>query len=88
MKELFIQTAPYITLLFVAALPPEVLSNFKNKTYSSGTLTAWVVRIVGYTIFGMYSIVIREYVVGAVQFIALALSLIIFLQRYLYRHAR
>ena len=88
MKEIFIHTAPYVTLLFVVALPPEVFSNFKNKTYSSGTVTSWMMRILGYMVFGIYSIMIKEYIVGLVQFIALVLSLVIFLQRYLYRHVK
>ena len=88
MKETFLIVAPYITLLFVVALPPEVFSNFKNRTYSSGTFSSWIMRIVGYAIFGVYEIMIHQYVVGGVQFIALFFSLIIFIQRYLYRHAK
>ena len=88
MKEIFLQIAPWSTLLFVVALPPEVFNNFKNKTYSSGTFSSWVMRITGYTIFGIYSLMIGQYVVGAVQFIALFFSTLIFLQRYMFRHAR
>ncbi len=88
MKEIFLQIAPYITLLFVIALPPEVLNNFKIRTYSSGTSSAWIMRITGYAIFGIYEIMIQQYIVGSVQFIALFFSVLIFIQRYLYRHAK
>ncbi len=88
MKELFLLVAPYVTLLFVVALPPEVFNNFKNRTYSSGTSSAWIMRITGYAVFGVYEMMIRQYVVGGVQFIALFFSLIIFIQRYMYRHAK
>ena len=88
MKDLFLQFAPYITFLFVVALPPEVLNNFKNRTYSSGTFSSWMMRITGYVVFGVYEMMIHQYVVGGVQFIALFFSLLIFLQRYLYRHAK
>ena len=87
MKESFLHIAPYSTFLFVVALPPEVMGNFKNRTYSSGTFSSWFMRILGYTLFGAYSVVIHEYVVGAVQFVALFFSLLIFIQRYIYRHA-
>ena len=88
MKEIFINVAPYITLLFIVALPPEVISNFKNRTYASGTMSPWIMRITGYGIFGIYELLIGQYVVGTVQFIALFLSLIIFIQSFMYRHAK
>lgn len=88
MKELFITFAPYITLLFIVALPPEVLRNFKKKTYASGTLSSWTLRIAGYSVFGIYSVMIGEYTVGLVQFIALVLSLVILSQSFIYRHAK
>lgn len=87
MKDLFLQFAPYITLIFIIALPPEVIRNFKSKTYSSGTLMSWGMRIVGYIIFGIYSVMIKENVVAVTQFVALTLSICILLQRFTYKHA-
>lgn len=84
MKELFILVAPYSTLLFLIALPPEVLRNFRQKTYRSGTLTSWIIRIVGYTLFGIYSIMISEYVVATTQFIALGFSTVILIQAFVF----
>ena len=85
MKDIFILIAPYSTLLFLIALPPEVIRNFKNKSYRSGTLASWIIRIIGYTLFGMYSILIKEYVVATTQFVALVLSAVILVQSFVYR---
>lgn len=84
MKEVFILVAPYSTLFFLVALPPEVIRNFRNKSYRSGTLTSWIIRIVGYTLFGVYSVLIKEYVVAATQFVALGLSTVILIQSFIY----
>jgi hypothetical protein len=87
MKEIFIQFAPYVTFLFLVALPPELIRNWVTKVYSSGTLQSWSLRVIGYTVFGIYSFIIGEYIVALVQFIALILSAIIIAQSFIYRHA-
>lgn len=88
MKEIFLLFAPYIVLVFIIAMPPEIFRNFKTKTYSSGTRSSWLLRILGYSIFGFYSLIIHEYVVALAQIISLCLSLCIIIQSYMYRHAK
>ncbi len=87
MKQLFLQFAPYVTLLFIVALPPDVIRNFRRQTYASGPLFSWGLRIVGYIVFGIYLMMKSEYVAGTIQFVALALSLLIVGQSFLYRRA-
>jgi hypothetical protein len=88
MKELFIIFAPYIVWVFIIALPPELMRNFRRKTYSSGTRSAWFLRIAGYSIFGIYSFTISQNVVALVQFVSLSLSVGILVQSYMYRHTK
>jgi hypothetical protein len=88
MKELFVTFAPYIVWVFIIALPPELFQNFKNKKYASGTRSSWLLRIIGYTIFGIYSLLIFENVVAIVQFVALGLSLGVLAQSYIYKNAK
>ena len=88
MKEIFLHIAPYITILFIVAMPPEVVRNIRRKTYASGTVSSWTMRIIGYGVFGIYSLMIGQHVVGIIQFIALAFSVIILSQRFAYRNAK
>lgn len=88
MKEIFITYAPYITFLFIIALPPEVIRNFRTKTYASGTISSWAMRITGYGVFGVYSLFINQYIVAFVQGVVLLLSVTILVQRFVYKEKK
>jgi len=80
LKELFLLIAPWINIIFLAAIPPEIFRNFKNKTYASGTLIAWVMKIIGCICFGMYSWMIHEYITAFIQAISIILCSAVIVQ--------
>ncbi len=84
MKQ-FLVFGPFGTLFFLMAMPVDIVKNYRSQKYSSGSLVAWVLRIIGYSVFGIYLLVKGEYVAGAAQFVGLILASIIVIQKFLYQ---
>jgi uncharacterized protein with PQ loop repeat len=88
MHSIILIIAPYATILFLVSFPPEIIRNVRTKVYASGTITSWSVRALVYLLFGIYSMMISEYVVGIVQFVALVFTMVILIQSCVYKHAK
>ncbi len=88
MKELFLLIAPYSTFFFLTTFIPEIVRNFRKKIYASGTLLSWILRLIICVIFGIYSLMIKEDVVGVVHIVAAILVSIIIFQWFRYKHAK
>ncbi len=80
--------APYSTLFFLTTFLPEIIRNLRKKIYASGTLLSWILRLIICVIFGIYSLMIKEDVVGIVHVIAAILIMIIIFQWFWYKHAK
>lgn len=85
MQDFFLNFAPHILWLFVFSMPVEIYKNLKGKRYQSGTFGAWLMRLIGYLIFGTYSLMIGEQLVAGIQGFSAVLTLFILYQYFTYK---
>lgn len=86
--ELFKQYGGLASWLFIVGLPPQVWTNWRKGRYTSGSLGTWGLYIFAYFSFGLYMLLIGQWIVAGGQFVGGMLCVLITLQSRLLPHAQ